>query len=62
MPIEIDLEAERTPGGDTYIAEAKFLIDKIEIGVQALAVIGFEKGLVGLLVVPWFVGLTGFHG
>ena len=62
VPIEIDLEAKRTPGGDTYIAEAKFLIDKIEVVVQTLPVIRFEKGLVGLLVVPWFVGLTRFHG
>ena len=62
VPIEIDLEAKRTPGGDAYIAEAKFLIDKIEVVVQALPVIRFEKGLVGLLVVPWFVGLTRFHG
>ena len=29
MPIEINLEAKRTPSGDTYIAEAKFLIDKM---------------------------------
>ena len=62
VSVEIDLEAKRTPGGDTHIAKAKLLIDKIEVVVQALAVIRFEEGLVGLFVAPRLVGLTWLHG
>lgn len=62
MPIEIDLETKRTPSGDTYIAETELLINKIEIVVQALPVSRSEEGFVGLLIVPWLIGLTRFHG
>jgi len=62
MPIEVDLQAKRTPGGNTNIAKPQFLIDEVEVIVQTLAVSRFEKGLVGLFVMPWLIGLTGLHG
>ena len=62
MPIEIDLKAKGAPGGDTYIAKAQLLIDKIEVVVETLAISSLEESFVGLLIVPGFIGLTGFHG
>lgn len=61
MPVEIDLKAKRTPGGDAHIAKTKLFVDKIEVVVQAFSIVWFEEGLVGLFVVPWFVGLTWLH-
>ena len=62
MAVEIDLQAKGTPGGYTNITEPKLLIDDVEVVVQTLAVIRSEIGFIGLLVMPWFVGLTRFHG
>jgi hypothetical protein len=62
MSIEIDLEAKRTPRWHAYIAKAEFFIHKIEVIVQAFAIGGLKKCLVGLFVMPGFVGLTGLHG
>jgi hypothetical protein len=38
VPIEIDLEAKGTPGGDTYITKPQLLIDKTEVALETLAV------------------------
>jgi len=62
MTIEIDLQAKGAPSGDPHIAKSQFLIDKVEVVVQTLAVVGFEESLVSGLVMPGLVGLTGFHG
>jgi len=62
MRVEIDLKAKRTPSGDAYIDKAKLFIDKVEIVVQAFAVVRSEEGSVGSFVVPWLVGLAGLHG
>ena len=62
MTIEIYLQPKWTPGGHTDITEPKLFIDDVEVVVQTLAVIRSEIGLIGLLVVPWFVGLARLHG
>ena len=62
VPIEIDLKAKGTPGGNTDITKPEVLIDEIEVVVKTLSVSSSKEGLVGLLVVPGLVGLTGFHG
>jgi hypothetical protein len=38
------------------------LVDEVKIVVQALAVIGTQERLAGLLVVPWFVARARLHG
>jgi len=62
VPIEIDLKAKGTPGGNTDITKPEVLIDKIEIVVETFAVSSLKEGLVVLLVVPGLVGLTRLHG
>lgn len=62
VPIEIDLKAKGTPSGNTDITKPEVLINEIEVVVKTLAVSSPKEGLVGLLVVPGFVGLTRLHG
>jgi hypothetical protein len=62
MTIEVDLQPERTPRRNTNVAKPEFLIDKVEVIMQAFCQIGLEIGRTGFLAVHWFVRLTGFHG
>ncbi len=39
MPVHIKLEAERRPGGDSQITEAKFFVNEIKIVMEAFALI-----------------------
>src|SRR5579875_2535161 len=52
MPIEINLQAERAPGGDADVAQPQFLIDEIKVVVQALTVVGAQVRLARGLVLP----------
>jgi hypothetical protein len=61
MSIKIDLEAKRTPSRHADIEKPELLINKIEVIVQAFAIVGLKKRLVRLFVMPWLIGLAGFH-
>lgn len=52
MPVEINLQPEGTPSGDADIAQAQLFIDEVKVIMQALAVVGAQKGLARGLVVP----------
>src|SRR5208337_2387032 len=62
MAVAIELQAERRPGWNAHIDQAKLLIDEIEIIAQAFAAIRAQEGLVSFLIVPRLVGAAGFHG
>ena len=62
MAVQANLQPARQPRGHAHVAEAQFLVDEIEVVMQALAVIGNQICLPGLFVVPWLVGRTGLHG
>jgi hypothetical protein len=62
VPVEVELQPEGAPGRHPEVAEAKLFINEVEVVVQALAGGRFEEGLVGPLVVPRLVALTGLHG
>src|SRR5271165_3577982 len=62
MAVAIELQAERRPGWNAHIDQAKLLIDEIEIIVQAFACVRAQESLVRFLVVPRLVGAAGFHG
>lgn len=61
MTVEIELEAERTPGRHPQIAESDLCIKKIEVVMQAFARSRPQESLVGLLVVPGLVSGASFH-
>lgn len=61
MPVEVDLQAAWQPGGDSHVAQPQFLVDEIEIVVQALAVVWSQERPARCLVVPAFVGRTRLH-
>jgi len=52
VTVEVELEAERSPGGDAQEAEPQIGIDEVEIEVGAFPRSGFEARAVGDLVVP----------
>jgi len=61
MTVAVELQAKRTPGGHPQVAKTEFLVDEVEVVVQALARVGLERGLAAGLVVPRSVALAGFH-
>jgi len=62
MAVEVNLQPERAPGGNTDIAQTQVGVDEIKVVMQALAVVGPQQGLPTFLVVPRLVGGTRFHG
>ena len=62
MPIEVDLQAEGTPSGHADKDQSQVLIEKVEVVMQALAVVRAQVDLAGFLVVPRPVGGTALHG
>ena len=62
MTIEIELQTKRGPGRHPQITPAQGGVDKVEVVMQALAAIVFQKGPAGFLVVPGFVAGAGFQG
>jgi hypothetical protein len=61
VPVHADLQTAGQPRGHTHVTQTDFLVHEIEIIVQALAVIGHQVRLAGLLVVPWLVSRAGLH-
>jgi len=62
VPVEVDLQPTGQPCWYPYIAQPQFLIDEVEVVVQAFAVVGLQEGLARLLVVPRLIGRARFHG
>jgi len=61
VPVAVELQSKGRPGGDPEITQAEIRNNEVEVIMKALARVGFEKGLVGLLVMPGFVTAAGFH-
>src|SRR5438045_3718584 len=61
MPIEVNLQPERAPGGDAHVAQPQVFVDEIEVVVQALAVVGAQIGLARLFVMPGLIAATRLH-
>jgi len=61
MPIEIELQAERRPGGHAQVAQSQFRVDEVEVVMQTFRLSGLEGGLSGGLVVPGPERGAGFH-
>ena len=59
MSVEINLQPEGTPSGDADIAQSQLFIDEVKVIMQALAVVGAQRGLARNLVVP---GAISEHG
>ena len=62
MTVEVKLETEGTPGRHPDVTKPQFLVNKVEIVVQALSCVRFQEGFTGRFVVPRFIGLTCLHG
>ena len=62
MTIHIELEAERGPGGDTQVTQAKFFVKEIEVIVEALALIKLKECLYGGFIMPGLISIALFHG
>lgn len=62
VPVEVELQSERSPGGDPQVAETELLVDEVEIVMKTFAGIVLEKGFMRFLVMPRLVTGTGFHG
>ncbi|CAG0930582.1 hypothetical protein TFLX_01839 [Thermoflexales bacterium] len=61
MAVEVHLDAKWAPGGHTEVAQAQLGIDEVEVVVQTLPRVRFEKGFRRGLVMPWFVTPAGFQ-
>ena len=61
VPVEVELEAKRAPGRHAYVAEAKCLVDEVEVVVQALPRRTLQIGAPRFLVVPGPIRRTAFH-
>ena len=62
VPVEIELQAEGSPGRNAKITEAELRVDEIDVIVQAAAGVVLEEVGVRPLVVPGLEGGAGFHG
>ena len=61
VPIAIELQAKGRPGRHPQIAQAKLLVQEIEVIVQALAILVAQRRLATRLVMPGHEGRAGFH-
>ena len=52
VTVEIDLEAERSPGGNPQVHQPECFVDEVEVVMQALALNRFEPGVARRLVGP----------
>ena len=55
MAVEVELQPEGAPGGNPEITKPVLLVDKVEVVVQALTRIIFERRLAGSFIMPGFV-------
>ena len=55
VAVELDLQPAGQPGRYAHVTQAQFLADEIEIVMKALAIIGNQIRLAGLLVVPGLI-------
>lgn len=62
MAIAVDLQSAGQPGRDPDVAKPQLFIHEIKIEVQTFALIGFQKGLAALFVMPRLVCRAWFHG
>ena len=62
VAIEIDLQSKGAPGGYPDIAKSQIFINEIEVVVETSALVWFQIGALGLLVVPRLVRRARFHG
>src|SRR5499427_8607572 len=61
MSVAIELETERTPGGNAQIDQAQVGVDEVEVIMQALTGRRAQERAMGLLAVPGLVSGAGFH-
>src|SRR5499433_4246407 len=61
MSVAIELETERTPGGNAQIDQAQFGVDEVEVIMQAFTGRRAQERAMGLLAVPGLVSGAGFH-
>ena len=61
MTIEIELQAKRCPGGYPQITQPQRRVDEVEVVMQTLATVIFEKCFVSSLVVPGLVAGAWLH-
>src|SRR3982750_4564392 len=62
MAVAANLQTAGQPGRNAYVTEAQIFIHKVEVVMQALAVIRNQIRLACLLVVPGLVCRAGLHG
>lgn len=62
MAVTVNLQATGQPRWYSDVTKPQFFIDEIKVEMQALALIGFQKGLAAIFVMPWLECRTLFHG
>lgn len=62
VAVHVEQQAERSPCGDTQIAESKLLVNEIEIIMKTFALAKFKKCLPCGLIMPWLISIALFHG
>lgn len=62
MAIEVDLQTAGQPSGHTDIGQTQFFVDEVKVVVPTSPLVRPEISLAALLVMPWLVGGTRFHG
>src|SRR5215472_1839395 len=61
MSVAIELETERTPGGNAQIDQAQVGVDEVEVIMQAFTGRRAQERAMGLLAMPGLVSGAGFH-
>jgi hypothetical protein len=61
VSVEVELQAEGTPGWNTHIAQPQLLIHKVEIVGHTFAAVRFQIRFACHFVMPWTIRGTGFH-
>ena len=57
MAVHIKLQSERSPGGNTQVAQSQFFVNEIKVIVEAFTPVRLEEGLPCGLIMPWLNGL-----
>ena len=62
MAVHVELQAERSPGGNPQVTQAEFFIYEIKVIMEAFALVKFQECFSCCFIMPRPISIALFHG